>query len=350
MTYADWLKRLVLLLIISGSAGAEQVRCALIVDRNEELRSSALVSLLEARLSQESHVQLLERDRIETILREQQISLAASAEPNAVVKAGRLLRADAFILLSVEKSTSESPSNSPAESLAPLLRVRVVETAHGLRLWDRYEELDTSNVQATVDRIADRVRIVAQKIGQPAGQVIPVGIVDIHRVQLPERYERLARVLPGLLSARLSAEPRILMLERESLGTLLKEKQLTDGNEAAFWNSAVLIDGYIQPDPNGGIHIGLCLRRSDGTESRSFVGRVDANAPASAVDKAGGEIARAVLGASLSASWPVAKEAGEFYRQGQFLKVHGRSEEAHAAFETAHALEPDNVHYTGLSS
>jgi hypothetical protein len=343
---SGWLKRLVLLLIISASAGAGQVRCALVVDKSEELRSSALVSLLEARLSQDSHVQLVERSRIDAILREQQISLAASAEPNTVMKVGKLLRAEAFILLSLESSPGRNPGTSPPESTGQLLRVRVVETAHGFRLWDRYEELGKSNVEATVDRITERVRTVVQKIGQPAGQVIPVGIVDIHRVQLPQRYERLARVLPGLLSARLSAEPRLLMLERESLGTLLKEKQLTEGNDVAFWSSAVLIDGDIHPDTNG-LMIGLHLRKGSGEELTSVEVTIDPNAPAPGVSISAGKIAEAILRASLNTAWDPAKEAEEFLRQGQFLAGHERFGAASSSFETARALDPTSVYCTG---
>ena len=366
MTQTNLLRRLLLLLILCGSATAtEQIRCALIVDKGEELRSSALVSLLGARLSQDSRLQLVERAQIDTILREQQVSLATAAEPNVAVKVGRLLRADAFVLLSVEspggENLSGNPPNergraienvdstptpdSPPEPVGQLLRVRVVETAHGLRLSDRYEQLDKADVQTVAERIAERVRIVVQKIGQPTGQVIPVGIIDIHRVQLPERYERLARVLPGLLSARLGAEPRILMLERESLGTLLKEKQLTDGNDSAFWNSAVLIDGNIQPDGND-VKISLRLRRENDEGLSQIETAVDPNAPFAAVDKAAAAIVKAVSNTPLSIPWDPVKEAGEFYHQGQLLSAHRRFETATIAFETAHALKSDDVHYT----
>ncbi len=343
MVETGLVKQLSLLLVLCGSVGAQQVRCALVVDKDEDLRSSPLVSLLEARLSQDGHVQLVERSRIDAILREQQINLTATVDPNALVRAGRILRADAFILLSSE---SPAPAGPPTRPVGQLLRMRVVETAHGLRLCDRYEELDPSNVQGVADRIAERVHLVMQKMAQPAGQVVPVGIVDIHRVQLPDRYERLARVLPGLLSARLSAEPRLLMLERESLGTLLKEKQLTDANDAAFWNSAVLIDGYLQPDPNGGLQIELRLRRFDGSKMEPLVMPVDPNGPALAVDRAGSRIVQSLQIRSAYNTWESAKEAEEFYSQGLLLLRHGRSGSiARSMFETAHALKPSEIKY-----
>ena len=54
------------------------------------------------------------------------------------------------------------------------------------------------------------------------------------------------------LSARLSAEPRIVVLEREDLDLLLQEKGLTAGEHGGFRGSAVLIDsGLIEPGSSG---------------------------------------------------------------------------------------------------
>jgi len=322
---------------ISWGQGAPTV--AVLAESEADSRLSGLVSTLEARLSQGGAIRLLERAQIEKVLAEQQLSAAGLTQRDSIIKAGQLLRAEAIVLLTGEQESEQTKSQ--------LVRVRVAETAHGLRLWEGYEALESPQVEAAAERIAARVRAAISKISQASGPAVPVGIVDIRRVQLPEKYEPLARVLPGLLSARLGKEPRIIMLERESLGTLLREKQFTEGPESAFWNSAVLIDGYLQPGAGKGIEMTLRLRRATGEELSSLRVPVDPNRLSGAVDEAATHALKGVSEGSLSGRWDPAQEADEFYRQGTLLLMHGRRRAARTCLEAAHALQPDNVAYTG---
>ncbi len=327
-----------------GAAPAQtQVKCAVIAGRDAAPDVLACVSLLEVRLSQDERIRLVERAELDRVLQEQQLSAAGLASRDSIIKAGQLLRAEAFVLLSVEDG--QEPKAEQGKSR--LVRVRVAETAHGLRLWEGYETLEASQVEAAATQIAEKVRTAVDKIAQINGPAIPVGIVDIHRVQLPEKYEPLARVLPGLLSARLGKERRIIMLERESLGTLLREKQLTEGPDEAFWNSAVLIDGYIQPGADRSIEMSLRLHRASGDEMSTLALVVDPNLPLTAVETAARRIVPVLLDMPSSGQWEPAREAQEFFAQGGLLGSHGRYAAATVAFEAAHALQPDNVHYTG---
>ncbi|RPJ34180.1 MAG: hypothetical protein EHM35_09985, partial [Planctomycetaceae bacterium] len=325
-----------------GTAG-DRPLIAILVDGISDSDVAHLVSILETVLSREEQIHLLERAQIERVLVEQRLSISGLSDCDTIVKAGKLLRAEAFVLLSVEDG--QGPKAEQGKSR--LVRMRVAETAHGLRLWEGYETLEASQVEAAATQIAEKVRTAVDKIAQIHGPAIPVGIVDIHRVQLPEKYEPLARVLPGLLSARLGKERRIIMLERESLGTLLREKQLTEGPDEAFWNSAVLIDGYIQPGADKGIEMSLRVRRASGEEMSTLALVVDPNLPLTAVETAAGRIVPVVLDMPSSGRWEPAREAQEFFAQGGLLGSHGRYAAATVAFEAAHALQPDNVHYTG---
>jgi len=365
----------VLLAALCGPARSqEQVNCAVIASPDTGPDLSALVSLLEVALSQDQRVRLIERGKIDEVLKERQLTAAGLAERDSIIKAGRLLRADAMIFLTAEGATQrdsagareegpidrslpeqpvpeiEPPAPAVGNSQGPagqLIRIRVVETAHGLRLWEGYEQLAQGDAEAASTRIAGTLLNMLQKAAAPRGAVVPIGIVDIHRVQLSEKYEPLARVLPGLLSARLGKEPRIIMLERESLGTLLQEKQLTEGPDATFWNSAVLIDGYLQPGVGKGIEMSLRLRRATGEELSSLRVPVDPNELSDAVDEVVTHALKAVSEGPLPARWDPAQEADEFYRQGMLLLMHGRRVAARTCLEAAHALQPANVKYTG---
>jgi len=320
---------------ISWGQGAPTV--AVLAESEADSRLSGLVSTLEARLSQGGAIRLLERAQIEKVLAEQQLSAAGLTQRDSIIKAGQLLRAEAIVLLTGEQESEQTKSQ--------LVRVRVAETAHGLRLWEGYEALESPQVEAAAERIAARVRAAISKISQASGPAVPVGIVDIRRVQLPEKYEPLARVLPGLLSARLGKEPRIIMLERESLGTLLREKQFTEGEDSAFWNSAILIDGVLDPGEENKVELNLRLRRATQSGSSALRIEMDPNAVSATIDRAAAQVIETILHAS-SHSWDPAAEAAEFHRQGQLLAAHGRRRTATAILEAAHALQPQNLQYT----
>jgi len=364
----------ILAALCTSAWSQKQVNCAVIAGPDTGSGLSALVLLLEVSLSQDERVRLIERGKIDEVLKEQQLTAAGLAERDSMMKAGRLLRADAFIFITPEGATPRDSAGTgergpvdrslpeqPAPQIGPpvpaggnsqgpagqLIRIRVVETAHGLRLWEGYEQLTQGDVEAVSTRIAGTLFNILPKVAAPPRAVVPIGIVDIHRVQLSEKYEPLARVLPGLLSARLGKEPRIIMLERESLGTLFGEKQLTEGPESAFWNSAVLIDGYLQPGAGKGLEMGLRLRKATGEELSSLRVPVDPNRLSGAVDEAATRALRAVSEGSLPGRWDPGQEADEFYRQGMLLFMHGRSQAARPCLEAAHALQPDNVAYTG---
>ncbi len=342
MRIRNFIYSFILLLFFVSHTDAQpegKISIALIVDNG--LSSLPLVSLLEVELSQREDIQLLERAAIDKILEEQKLSAAGLLDRNNTIKIGKLLRADAFIIISKEKSTPDSNNVSLNLTSGDLIRVRVSETAHGLRLLDYFAQSDSNSVGSIVQKL----EIVLNKINQPDEKLIPVGIVDIHRVQLAEKYKMLERTLPVLLSVRLNLEPQIIMLEREDLKVLLDEKLMTEGEDTKFWSSAILIDGYIQPN-SGQLELHLNLKQAAGKNLKSFIVPVEPNEPSKAIVKATTEITKQLQNSSPAAKWNPEQEAEQFYKKGKMLEYHSRNEEALSLFETAHALQPQNIQYT----
>lgn len=319
------------------AASDKKINLAIIADKSSGLDNSPLISLLEVELSQKDGIRLLERTAIDKILEEQQLSATGLLDRNTTIKIGKLLRADAFIILSTESQSKES---------GDLIRVRVSETAHGLRLVDSFEQSKSSNPKETVERIVQKIKSVLNKINQPDEKLIPIGIVDIHRVQLGEQYKMLERTLPTMLSVRLSLEPQIIMLEREDLKVLLDEKLRTEGKDTKFWNSAILIDGYLQPN-SGQLEMHLNLKQAGGDNLKSFTVPLEPNESTDAISNATTEIIQQLQNSPPAAKWQPELEAEAFYKQGKMLVAHSRHEEAISLFEIAHALQSDNVYYTG---
>ena len=336
LTFSSWLS------FAYVQTGAETVtRIAVIIDAAFDTNESPLVSLLEAEISQQLGIELLERTLIRRILAEQKLSLSGLLEKNNTLKVGHLLRVDAFLILELVKD------NNGDEKQGKLLRVRVVETVHGIRLLDSFEQINGEKLEDLVRRIKDKVIDIIPKLKLPTNRAIPIGIVNIHCVQLGEKYKFLERVLPKMLSARLSKEPRIIMLEREDLKVLANEKLLAEGENSKFWSSAVLIEGYLQPKRIKDVEIRLSLRQAFGEEITNFTVLVEPNEPSAAVNNIANSIIQQLLNAPPAVSWEPEKEADEFFHQGQLLMNHQQNNDAMALLETAHALQPENVFYTG---
>jgi hypothetical protein len=360
----------IVVLWLASYSSAQQdktLNIAIIADKAGSLAQSPLIALLETKLSQNNDIHLLERAQIDKIMQEQQLTAAGFFDRNNTIKIGQLLRADALVIITLENEVKaittgsttraapvtteaggmdESASTTENKATGDLIRVRVAEAAHGLRLLDRFEQLDSSKLNEIAERINKNIKKAVDKLSLPTGQLIPVGIVDIHRVQLGERYTMLERTLPKLLSVRLGLEPKIVMLEREDLKVLLDEKLRTQGEDTKFWASAVLIEGNLQPK-NGGLEMQLTLARPAGKDTKIIAVPVEPNEPSVAVDKAATNIVQEILNAPPSTQWQLVAEAEQFYQQGQMLVNHSRYEESIPLFETAHAIQPQNVYYTG---
>jgi hypothetical protein len=369
MRIKDYICFVLVTLFVFSSAFAQSkdtVSIAIIADKAGGLGQSPLISLLEVQLSRNDNIRLLERAQIDKILQEQQLSAAGLLDRNNTIKIGQLLRADALVIITLENEVKAITTGSTAraapvsteaggldesggsatknQATGDLIRVRVAEAAHGLRLLDRFEQLDSSKLNEIAERINNNIKKAVDKLLLPTGQLIPVGIVDIHRVQLGERYTMLERALPKLLSVRLRLEPKIVMLEREDLKVLLDEKLRTQGEDSKFWASAVLIEGNLQPKDKG-LEMTLTLRRPDGKDIKNMTIPVEPNEPSSAIDKAATNIVQEILNTPPSSQWQLTDEAEQFYQQGQMLANHSRYMEAMKIYETALALQPQDINY-----
>jgi len=339
---------------LCGYARAQDgpARSLAVVETSAELVPLSL--LVQARLSEKGLV-LVERGELDRILQEQELSAAGLASPDALVKVGALLRADGFLLLSLEEAGPPLPvqptipgvqgaAEPPGEG-GKLVRLRLTETAHGIRLLDWFVAWDPKKAEEAAAEAVAKVSEVAPKLKLPAGQVIPIGIVDVHRVQLDQEYQWACRAVVTMLSARLSKEPRVVMLEREDLRRMLDETLLTRGQDAEFWRSGVLIEGYMQRAGKERIELKLQCRRPGGEELPVAPLAVDVEKLQEAVEESAQSIVAAVTNAPPAAAWDPAKEAEEFFRQGDLLKNHGRYAAARPVLETASALDPAKLEY-----
>ncbi len=314
---------------LRGVSAAEPPTLA-VVETEEEL--APLADLLTAQLSHQG-VQLVERKQLDAVLQEQALSAAGLTDRATLVKVGALVRADAFVLLSLEKGEK-----------ADLLRLRVVETVYGVRLVDTFEEWDARKVDATAAALGGTLKGAVDKLKLPSGQVVAVGIIGVRRTILGDEYQWLCRALAGALSARLSVEPRIVVLEREDLDLLMQEKGLTSGEQEGFWKSAVLIDGLLTPAGKG-MELKLTLHGAGGEAEGAVTVPVSREDPQPRCSR------RRRNCCPGSRTQPTAQPGtrrprpSSTYRQGLLLDRTGRGADALPALLTACALAPRKAEY-----
>ncbi len=159
MRYRACAKFIIMLLLVLKTLGVDAVNdtaappdpvpvCAIIADKALDLHASPLVALLEANLSEDEKLSLVERMEIDRVLQEQQLQLLFSAEGGTQrVALGRLLKADLLVLLQAGEKES-----------ARYVDVIVSETKGGLRflvwtvVWTDDPQGEAEAVHALVER------------------------------------------------------------------------------------------------------------------------------------------------------------------------------------------------------
>jgi hypothetical protein len=317
------------------------IHLAVLGDHSTDLSNLALVSLLEAKLSQVPDLFLVERAQIHAVLREHELSLAGLTQHRTVVQTGQLLHADAFLFVSIENTLTDRDRNRRY-----LLRTRLVETSQGLRLWEAYEEVTGSPLNEMAQHIADKIGNIKQKLDVPIAERIPIGLLGIHLVELDQHHTNLAYNAARLLSSSLSRIPQVLLLERSDLDVLYREKQLSPDLDPAFRESALLIEGHLKRDHQAPLQLTLQTTKGTNTAKQTYTAQYDSNQPSQAINHLTSMLLKDCLDSPTVAPWHTQKEATEFFKQGQFLIQHGRPSMAIEAFRTAHALDPKKLDYS----
>ena len=134
----------------------DNVRLAIINKASEVKGSSDFADLMFAEFAKQKDIELIERDRINTILKEQSLSLDISAKVDSslLVKCGKLLMADDILLMKAEQDTGGQTQ----------IRLRLLNVRYGFKLFDslvavRYQqEENLALVDSTVKNVVQQMK------------------------------------------------------------------------------------------------------------------------------------------------------------------------------------------------
>ena len=293
-----------------------------------EVEQSGMADLLTAKLSRIEGMELVERALVGKVLAERKISASVLASAEASIQLGRLLAADAFLV--VERVPKLTP---------PACRLQVIETRTGTALG--MEFLAEESLKEDVAPVARLVRASAAKLGVPVEKRHYVGLLSFRSEEPGRTLDGVAEALGMLLVNDLAASPGIVVLDREHLDALQKEEGLT-GVELQLRTSALLVEGAIRRLPEGGrLAVVVLLRPLAGGEPRKVAASVPEGDIAEgrrllveAVGKAIGEVRPQPGTAALE------EEAAVFLGRVRCLTSRNDTREAVRAAEAALALHP----------
>jgi hypothetical protein len=288
-----------------------------------ELRAPA--DLLTVALSSEPTILLLERDEVGRVLRERGLAAGGLTTPN-YAQLGKLLGAEGLVLLDTAKAGSNQ-----------VLTVRIVAAGPGVIVGAWYEKNPPDDVRRWADQVAGKVRVLAPKLNVPAGQAIPVSVLNL-RSGLPTRKARdLERELTWLLIHRLASEPRLFVLERVQMERLAFEKAFASGPHSAFWTSCCVIDGEITEHPGEALSVKLRLELP-GQTPQTVQASGTAKDLRQLAEALGAEVARQLGQDSLATAWKPTQEGRRFGAEAHSAFDAGLFDQALAAAEASQVL------------
>jgi Ca2+-binding EF-hand superfamily protein len=299
----------------------QPVRLALISETGE---SAAVSDLLTAKLSADQRLQLLERNEIERVYREQ----ALSAGNKDCLKLGRILGADGLLLFEVVRGKHETN-----------LTARLVAVKPGVVLTEGSFSWPLKDARQWAEEIASYLNSFLPKLRVLVKDAIPISVVNLRSAVQSADSVELEKQLTLLAIQRLSREPRLFVLERQRMQMLSEEKELKL-DDSAFWSGSYLLDGVL--DQNGYSRDTITLNarlspRLGGTPvalelsgSRTNLGEL--------VNQLAAKVTAALNFTSEFKEWSASDEAEQFFAEAKWALRWGILRQAQAAAESAWAL------------
>ena len=285
-------------------------------------------------LSKSDRWELVERQRLDAVLKEQKLAASGWTAADAL-KLGQLVKADGVLLL-VGRAAKDKQT----------MAVRLVAVNPGVILWSLHQPLPLENVADWQTTIGSRVDAALPKLSVLAEDAVPLSVVSVTSGVKRRDFLRIEGELRQLLIHRLTHEPSLFVLERQQLELLDREKSQPGPTnplaEQPFWTGRHLIEAELNQDLNDGtkLDVTVTLARPGGLEPKRLTatGRSD-QLPALAEDLVK-QIVRTLDREPTGAAWPAKAEAERFFQTARWLRNNSdwNSEAGWEAVEAAWSL------------
>jgi len=297
------------------------VKLALIAETDE---ASPAVDVLTATLSGGSKVQLLERDEIEKVYREQGMSVANRND----LKLSRMLGADGLLLLDIVRTPQTTN-----------LTARLIAVKPGVVLTDGSFPWPLKDTTQWAESATTYLNSFLPKLTVLVKDAIPISIVNLRAAVSSADEQETERELKLLTIQRLSQERQFFVLERQKMQLLSEEKELKS-DESAFWNGSYLLDGTV--DQNGyskeTVTINSQLIPPKGGVPLSFEVSGNRTNLSEVINHLAAKVTELLKVSSTVPEWNAANEATQYFDEAKWALRWNVFSEAQAAADSAWAL------------
>ena len=331
------MKKLFLVFGISFVVGISNgaTRVALVSDSGDAQVANVL-DLATATLGQEKGFELLDRTMIARVLSEQNLSLSGAVNPNSVVSVGKLLSVDLFAVIDSVTQTNQT-NGSTTRTVAGLV---VFDAKTGVRLWDA--TLSEDGIGKMAESIANCVHTAQRK--QIETGLPTICLMGVRNADLSRSLDGLCDSVGLLLERQLTASLGCLVLERERLDQINKERELPgNAGQQQLLASLVMMELECGRGPDGkGMSASARLTDNNGKLLNIFSAT---NQSANADELAATlyqNISEAMQLKPGSSSEDRVSESDQFWQMAGFFLSHGDSQHGIQDLEAALALNPEN--------
>jgi len=330
---------LIVLPVAETRAEETPLRVAVVDTGDNPLAPSALLDLLVVELSQNEELDVLERQEIVAILREQgkNLALADNNLQDNFVAVGRLLGADALILIS---------ASAPNQQRLQAIEARIVETRRGIRFggtvfaWSNGDQAIAEQIALATEQIAERLK----RLQNVKGKFTLVSLAGFRTDELSQEAHRFKRNLESWLETWLASQPGIAVAERTKVLPLIAEHKLSDDLPAALGEADVTIDGtfqldFSQAEPQVELTVRV-IRKYRTVATRSLLIPLHERAK---LRELTGKAVLELLEIKTEKSFDASAEAKLLTDEAERLLALWRRHEALDRLMTAYALNPDSL-------
>ncbi|MDB6026590.1 MAG: hypothetical protein JWM68_2813 [Verrucomicrobiales bacterium] len=210
---------------VSLPVSKERCRIAIIADD----ANVAAADLLMSRIASESSLEVVERQELNRLFTEQQLTRQDAAAEANYSKVATLLRADALLLIHTRQMTGTAA-----------VEARFIRVHPGVVLDTVYRTAPLENVTSWAEQMSRRIPALAGKAIRK--DAIALSVREV-RASLPSPFTRgTERTLTVLLRDRLVHDPRFIVLERAEM----EKTAFENAGEKPFWTGNYIVDPSVE--------------------------------------------------------------------------------------------------------
>jgi len=287
-----------------------------------------LESLLTAKLSSQPKVRMLERQNIDSILKEKRLQDFTGEGHATLRQVGQLLGADALVIL----------SRSEVGERDTVYHARIVHASTGIVADSLIWKKGKLSKEDAAKQIQQRFLANGSDLLLGVEEMVVLSVPKFSTSLSNAEARKLQRQLPLGLSQILSREDGVFLVERSMMESLQMEKSLS-GDGRPFAASAWLTEGNLELPINErdrSLRLSLLLTSGNGRKESIEVSGTRDDLP-KLLQQARDSVMHA-LGKKGAAAWNAQEEAEAYYQRARWYDKLDMVAEAESALQAAWAL------------